>query len=167
MVSTKREIREIERGYENFRRNEGGGATSIGHLVRWFEFDSANTTMHSVYDEGPTRRWKEGVLIPVLYVVRTESGEGTSPEGQYQVDYASLTFLVSDFRKAGIVNPEDNHAHEDDRFLFRSRLFSVDTFNVFGHFPNENVTIAVSGAQVREDENVLDTTGQFSGYIPE
>jgi hypothetical protein len=143
--SIRREITSIKKGIKEYQRE-------TGETVIWFEFDPTGTTKDPVYDEGPSRKWKKGKPVPVVFAYFHEDQETPSAEGFYMVNTTHFTVLLDILRKAGISNPEDTEKHMHDRFSFNGNTYNVFGYVKQGLVSNEWLTVAVDGRQVKEDE---------------
>lgn len=147
--SIRRELRSINRGIKSYQRE-------TGETILWFEFDVLGTTKDPVYDEGPSRKYKTGKPVPVIFAYFHEDEERPNPDGFYMVNTLHFTVLIDTLRKAGISNPERTELHMHDRFSFNGNMYNINAYRKQGLVHGTWLTIAVDGTQVKEDELATD-----------
>lgn len=143
--SVQREIRSIKRGIKSYQRE-------TGQQIIWYEFDPVNSTKDPVYDEGPSRRWKPGKRVPVVFAYFHEDEDRPAAEGFYMVNTLHFTVLMDSLRRAGVSNPEDTEKHMHDRFSFNGNTYSIDRYQKQGLVHDQWMTVGVDGNQVKEEE---------------
>lgn len=164
MVSIKREERSIESGYRKYLIGEGGGTEGPGQFIMWWQFNEDEVRMDPVYDESPARTWDHPIYVPILWIVRDEEAEPYTGEGTYDVITSPLVvLLLDDARKYGIRNPESPVLHWKDRFAYLGTLYSVEQYNIWGHFPGSRLTVSLKGVEVKPDEATQDQPVFFTG----
>lgn len=149
-MDIRRELGQVRKHYRNYQ-------SSYGEAVVWFEFlplgANVNTTSvyDDVYDEGVPgsggRRYKNGVVIPVLMITEAEDTKRSIPEGRQPVELSNFVASVQDFRDAGVSSPFEYKSHLNDMFLYDGRYFSVVSYRVRGR-AKDDVLIVVEGIEV-------------------
>jgi hypothetical protein len=149
-MKARRELDQIRRHYRAYARD-------FGESVVWFEYlpettpASAGSTYDDVYDEGgfgaQGRKYKKGVIVPVLMITETEDQKRAIPEGRQPVQLTNFVASIDDFRKAGVSSPFEYQAHLNDMFLYDGRYFSVATYRSRGRL-RDDVLVIVEGIEV-------------------
>lgn len=149
-MKARRELDQIRRHYRSYVRD-------FGETVVWFEYlpettpASAGSTYDDVYDEGGFgavgRKYKKGVVVPVLMVTETEDQKRAIPEGRQPVQLTNFVASIDDFRKAGVTDPFEYQKHLNDMFLYDGRYFSVATYRARGRL-RDDVLVVVEGIEV-------------------
>lgn len=150
MTDLRRELNLIRRRYREHTRNHG-------ETIVWFEYvphttpASAGSQYDDVYDEGPSgpggKKFKNGVVIPVLTIAEREDEKRAIPEGRQPVELTNFVASVEDFRSAGIQNPYEYQNRLNDMFLYDGRYFSVYSYKVRGRL-RDDVLILVEGFEI-------------------
>lgn len=131
-------------------------ARSVGESIIWYEFlpfgaASAGSQFDDVYDESlygaGGRKYKTGVVIPVLMITETEDQKRSIPEGRQPVEVTNFVASVQDFRDAGISEPWEYRKHLNDMFLYDGRYFTVTSYKVRGRV-KDDVVVVVEGLEV-------------------
>lgn len=160
-MDVRRELVNIRKHYRQYQR-------STGETIVWFEYNpfanaaSAGSTYDDVYDEGgfgPTgRKYKNGVVIPVLMITESEDTKRAIPEGRQPLEIVNLVASVEDFRQAGISHPYEYRSHLNDMFLYDGRYMSVMSYRVRGR-ARDDVLIVVEGLEVYINQEMPFDTG--------
>jgi hypothetical protein len=162
---TRDELRRLDRGLELYQQVHGTE-------VDWFflEHPGHGTLLDDIYDEGfveSGKRFRGPRRIPVLSAVVTQGQEETGDQGFITFDRVVLRLSYEQARKAGLdldlVANREERLH--DRFVFRRRVFDVESVQTAGHFEpsNRDVTLHVVGRQLRFDE--LYDSPDFREYV--
>lgn len=148
---------EIRRELANIRKHYRSYQQSYGESIVWFEFTplGSNTTTASVYDdvydEGVPgtggRRYKKGVVVPVLMITEAEDQKRAIPEGRQAVQLTNFVASIQDFRDAGVTTPYEYRGHLNDMFFYDGRYFSVTSYRVRGR-ASDDVIIVVEGIEI-------------------
>lgn len=150
-MDARRELAAIRRHYREYHRK-------VGESVIWYEFQpfgnaasSSGSYFDDVYDEGYQgnggRKYKNGVVIPVLMVQETEDQKRSIPEGRQPVEVVNLAASVEDMRSAGIENVWEYKSHLNDLFQYDGRYFTVTSYKVRGRL-RDDVIVVVEGLEV-------------------
>jgi len=149
-MDLRRELSQIRQHYREYTRN-------YGETVVWFEYlphttpASAGSIFDDVYDEGIVgtggKKYKDGVIIPVLLITETEDQKRAIPEGRQPVELTNFVASIEDFRNAGVTNPFEYQSHLNDMFLYDGRYFSIATYRVRGRL-RDDVMVVVEGIEV-------------------
>lgn len=149
-MDVRRELAHIRKHYRQYHR-------VAGETVTWFEYEpfanaaSAGSTYDDVYDEGGLgstgRKYKPGVVIPVLMITESEDTKRAIPEGRQPVQIVNLVASVEDFRDAGVSDPFEYRHHLNDMFLYDGRYMSVMSYKVRGR-ARDDVLVVVEGLEV-------------------
>lgn len=129
----------------------------VGTTVKWFEFDPAATTKDDIYDEGPQRRWKPAISLPVMVVIRDEERKAAREEGFYAAGTIHLTFGTKMALQAGMTDPYTSRVHLHDRFQFDLDdagpvYWEVRRFQISGRLKRYEVVIGVDAMQISPEE---------------
>ncbi len=99
-MDVRRELAHIRKNYRAYHR-------AVGETITWFEYQpfaasaSAGSTYDDVYDEGGSgvsgRKYKTGVVVPVLMITEAEDTKRAIPEGRQPVQIVNLVASVEDF----------------------------------------------------------------------
>lgn len=157
----RREASLIRKHYRNFQKDHG-------ETVVWYEFvpfgadNAVDSVYDDVYDEGAPgiagRRYRPGVVIPVLKVEEQEDQKRAIPEGRQPVELTSLTLSVEDMRVAGISEAFEYRRHLNDMFLYDGRYFSIHNYRVRGRL-KDDVLVMVEGVEVYINQEMPFDTG--------
>lgn len=149
-MDLRREASQIRRHYREYTRN-------YGETVVWFEYApattpaSAGSVYDDVYDEGIIgtngRKYKNGVVLPVLMITETEDQKRAIPEGRQPVELTNFVASIEDFRTAGVSNPFEYQNHLNDMFLYDGRYFAIATYRVRGRL-RDDILVVVEGIEV-------------------
>jgi hypothetical protein len=149
-MDLRRELAHIRKNYRSYHRNNG-------ESIVWFEFiplgtnTSTQSVYDDVYDEGVPgaggRKYKNGVIVPVLMITEAEDQKRSIPEGRQPVQLTNFVASVEDFRDAGVVNPYEYRGHLNDMFLYDGRYFSIQTYRVRGRLKDDLLAI-VDGTEM-------------------
>lgn len=147
----RREINSVNRGLRQYQRE-------TGQTVVWYEYDTANSTEGSVYDEGPSRRWKVGKPVHCLFVMYYESeiSPDVTDEGLYEVDRLHLTVAADQFSRDGISNPRSPDEHERDRVVYEGKTYEVRKYRLRGRTADTYMVVTVDLVEVKADDTELD-----------
>jgi hypothetical protein len=131
-------------------------ARSVGENIVWYEFlpfgaASAGSQFDDVYDESRYgaggRKYKTGVVIPVLMITETEDQKRSIPEGRQPVEVTNFVASVQDFRDAGISESWEYRKHLNDMFMYDGRYFTVTSYKIRGRV-KDDVVVVVEGLEV-------------------
>jgi hypothetical protein len=160
-MDVRRELAHIRKHYRTYHRE-------VGETITWFEYQpfaasaSAGSTYDDVYDEGgygvSGRKYKAGVVVPVLMVTEAEDTKRAIPEGRQPVQIVNLVASVEDFRVAGITDPFEYKHHLNDVFLYDGRYMSVMSYKVRGR-ARDDVLIVVEGLEIYVSQEMPFDTG--------
>lgn len=130
---------------------------SAGESIVWYEFSpfggaSATSSVYDdVYDEGPIgapgRRYKQGVVLPVLLAGENEDQKRAIPEGRQVMQTMDIFISIKDMREAGIAEPYEYRGHLNDIFLYDGRYYSVYNYRVRGRL-RDDVFVLVNGVEI-------------------
>lgn len=160
-MDVRRELAHIRKHYRGYQRG-------VGETVMWFEYEpfanaaSAGSTYDDVYDEGGLgvtgRKYKPGIVVPVLMITESEDTKRAIPEGRQPVEIVNLVASVEDFRDAGISNPFEYRHHLNDVFLYDGRYMSVMSYKVRGR-ARDDVMVVVEGLEIYINQEMPFDTG--------
>lgn len=160
MVDLARERRMIDRrGYDWYTHN-------LGETVIWFEYDAVESEYHPVYDEdsvGGTRRWRPGILVPVLWANKTEGDRVVTPEGRQVIPTLRLAVPVSQLRRVGLSSPMDAARHLNDVLVYGRTQWLVESYQLRGRL-RDSVVVGVNCVKIfPEDEMSLGVPPDYVG----
>ena len=137
------------------RRNREAGE----HII-WFEFSPFSggySEYDDVYDEGVPgsggRNYKNGVVIPTVYVAEAEDSFRSIPDGRQTVQNIQVTALYRDVVSSGISNPDEYNGHLNDMFFYDNRYYRVNEYVVRGRL-KEEVIVLISGFEIYIDQEM-------------
>jgi hypothetical protein len=149
-MDARRELAHIRKQYRGYQQN-------AGETIMWFEYEpfaasaSAGSTYDDVYDEGgygsSGRKYKTGVVVPVLMITESEDTKRAIPEGRQPVEIVNVVASIEDFRQAGIGEPFEYKRHLNDIFLYDGRYMSVMSYKVRGRV-RDDVLVVVEGLEI-------------------
>jgi hypothetical protein len=137
-----------------------------GTTVLWWEWDQADTTVDTLYDEGSAtghRRWYPPKKIPVYSLIRTDRTERPGSEGFYDAASVHVSALLDQLRKAGLTNPADSQKHLFDRFLYAGMIFEIRTYQIHGRLQSYETDVGIDATQVNPEELINDP--DFGAYL--
>jgi hypothetical protein len=160
-MDIRREVGLIRKHYRQYQ-------TTNGETVVWFEFlplgtnTSTSSVYDDVYDEGTPgtggRKYKTGVVVPVLMITEAEDQKRSIPEGRQAVQLANFVASIQDFRDAGVTAPYEYKNHLNDMFLYDGRYFSVVSYRVRGR-AKDDMLVVVEGIEVYINQEMPFDTG--------
>jgi hypothetical protein len=145
----RRELGLIRKHYRQYQKDHG-------ETVVWYQFQPLGTTNTSsiyddVYDEGIVgsggKKYKTGVVLPVLMVTEQEDQKRAIPEGRQPVQITNIIISIEDMRAAGIDQPFEYRHHLNDMFLYDGRYFSVQSYRVRGRL-KDDVLAVIEGIEI-------------------
>lgn len=151
---------------KHFRRHH----KVAGEEVVWYEFEplgsaSVNSLYDDVYDEGVRgtggRRYKDGVVVPVLLSSENEDQKRAIPEGRQPVQTMDIFASIKDLRDAGLSYVWEYRNHLNDLFLYDGRYYSVYNYRVRGRL-RDDVFVLVSGQEVFINQEFINDPGPES-----
>jgi hypothetical protein len=153
-MDARRELINIRKHYREYQRK-------VGESVVWFEFSpfasaaSAGSTYDDVYDEGNVgtggRKYKDGIVIPVLMITETEDTKRAIPEGRQPVEVVNAVFSIEEMRTAGLENPFEYQKRLNDIFLYDGRYLAVQSYRVRGR-ARDDLMVVVEGMELYIDQ---------------
>lgn len=135
----------------------------VGQEIQWYEWDSADSTVDTVYDEGGERTWRAPKTIRVIWIIRREGVEIPNERGFYVTDSIHFLFSVAQVTADGLSDPLSAAQHEKDRIVWDGDVWDIREYHVEGRIGTKTVTIGVDAVQVKPDEYANDP--QF-GSLP-
>jgi len=160
-MDVRRELAHIRKQYRGYQQH-------TGETITWFEYQpfaasaSAGSTYDDVYDEGgygsSGRKYKTGVVVPVLMITESEDTKRAIPEGRQPVEIVNVVASIEDFRQAGISDPFEYKHHLNDIFLYDGRYMSVMSYKVRGR-AKDDVLIVVEGLEIYVSQEMPFDTG--------
>lgn len=161
----RRELGLIRKQYRQYQNDHG-------ETVVWYQFQplGTNTATSSVYDdvydEGIMgvggKKYKTGVVLPVLMATEQEDQKRAIPEGRQPVEITNLIISIEDMRSGGIDEPFEYRRHLNDMFLYDGRYFSVQSYRVRGRLKDDLLAV-VEGIEVYINQEMPFDPGP-SGY---
>lgn len=145
----RRELGLIRKQYRQYQKDHG-------ETVVWYQFQplgTANTSSRydDVYDEGIIgsggKKYKTGIVLPVLMVTEQEDQKRAIPEGRQPVEITNIIVSIEDMRVAGIDQPFEYRHHLNDMFLYDGRYFSVQSYRVRGRL-KDDVLAVIEGIEI-------------------
>lgn len=143
-------------------------------FVVWYEFiplgssTAQNSVYDDVYDEGVRqtggRKYKSGVIIPVLLVAEMEDARRAIPDGRQPVQTIEFKAAAKDFRDVGISEVWEYQHHLNDIFLYDGRFYGVSDYRVRGRLKSE-VLIIVQGFELYIDQEFINDEAPVIGTI--
>lgn len=145
----RRELGLIRKHYRQYQKDHG-------ETVVWYQFQPFGTTPTSsvyddVYDEGILgsggKKYKTGIVLPVLMVTEQEDQKRAIPEGRQPVEITNLIISIEDMRAAGVDQPFEYRQRLNDIFLYDGRYFSVQSYRVRGRL-KDDVLAVIEGIEI-------------------
>ena len=163
MPPDRRLLREIRQAYGTMHDYQ----LLAGQWAQWFRFDTADTTVHPVYDTGPQRVWYPSVTVPVLFGQYERASQNFDDDGMYLVDQLHLVISYMQFIQSLVPDPDPNgNDHINDRVGFDGHLFKVTSFIPRGRVASHFLTISCDLIEVASSEMAEDVPSpMFSGYL--
>lgn len=152
--------RELNHLNKEFRRHHN----VANEYVVWYEIEpfgtntSTNSVYDDVYDEGVRgvggRKYKKGIILPVLLVSEMEDSRRSIPDGRQPVQTIELKASIKDFREAGITTVWEYQNHLNDLFLYDGRIYGLSDYRVRGRLKNE-VFVIIQGFEIYVDQEFV------------
>lgn len=151
--------RELDLINKHFRKHHD----VAGETVIWYEFNplgsaSVNSIYDDIYDEGIPgvggRRYKDGVVLPILLGSENEDQKRTIPEARQPVQTMNIFVSINDMRAAGISYPWEYKNHLNDLYVYDGRYYSVYDYRVRGRL-KDDVFVLVSAQEVFPDQEFI------------
>lgn len=149
--------RELNHLNKEFRRYHNVAS----EFVVWYEIEplgtntNTNSVYNDVYDEGVRgpggRRYKSGIVVPVLLASESEDARRSIPDGRQPVQTIEIKAAIKDLRDAGISTVWEYQNHLNDIFLYDGRFYGVSDYRVRGRLKNE-VFVIVQGFELYIDQ---------------
>jgi len=163
-MDVRRELNNIRKHYREYHRD-------YGESIVWFEYlartspASAGSIYDDVYDEGTEgasgRRYRDGIVLPVLMIAENEDQRRAIPEGRQTVQLTNFVASLDDWRRAGVTDPYEYRHHLNDMFLYDGRYFNIATYRVRGR-ARDDVLIVVEGYETYVSEEMPNDPGPGS-----
>lgn len=158
-MDARRELSLIRKNYRQYHRE-------VGETITWFEFERFGPTGSSyddVYDEGPQgaggKKYKNGIVLPVIMITETEDTKRAIPEGRQPVQVVNTVLSIEDMRTAGMSQPFEYQQHLNDMFFYDGRYYSVSMYRVRGRAGRDDLLVVVEGIEVYVDEEMVNDPG--------
>jgi len=150
-MDVRTELGLIRKRYREYSR-------SVGESIIYYEFlpfgnaaSSTGSYYDDVYDEGVQgtggRKYKNGIILPVLMITETEDQKRSIPEGRQPIEVVNFVASVEDFRSAGVSNVWEYKNHLNDLFTYDGRYFTVTSYKIRGR-AKDDIIIVVEGLEV-------------------
>lgn len=161
--------RELDQINKHFRRHHLVASES----VVWYEFiplgsASVNSIYDDVYDEGVQgtggRRYKPGVVVPILLGSENEDERRAIPEGRQPVQTMDIFVSIADMRSAGISTPYEYKQHLNDIYVYDGRYYSIYSYRVRGRL-KDDIFALISAQEVFPDQEFINDPGPDSFEI--
>jgi len=133
-------------------------------FIVWYEFvplgtsAATNSVYDDVYDESPSgiggRKYKTGVVLPVLLVSEAEDQRRSIPEGRLTLETIDAFIPIKAMRDSGISNVWEYREHLNDVFMYDGRFYSVFDYRVRGRL-KEEVFVLLQGQELYVDQEFV------------
>lgn len=160
-MDVRRELGLIRKHYKSYQ-------DQAGETIMWFEFvplgaSAASTSLYDdIYDEGIRgtggRKYKPGVVVPVLMITESEDQKRAIPEGRQPTQLVNFVASIEDFNKAGVTAPWEYQPRLNDMFLYDGRYFSVVSYRVRGR-ARDDVMLVVEGIETYLSQEMMNDVG--------
>lgn len=135
----------------------------VGQVIDWWEYDPANSTVDTLYDEGGSRMWVPAKKVPTLWIRRVEGVEIPGEEGLYTQDTIHFACLIDSLRRRGISKPFDAQHHLRDRIVWDEFVWDLRAYQIEGRVKGYETVVGVQAVRVHSEEMVNDP--QFGGAV--
>ena len=152
--------RELHHLNKEFRRHHN----VANEFVVWYEIEPigenpvVNSLYDDVYDEGVRgpggRKYKNGIVVPVLLISETEDARRAIPDGRQPVQTIEVKASIKDFKDAGISNTWEYQYHLNDLFIYDGRIYGVSDYRVRGRLKDE-VLVLIQGFEIYVDQEFV------------
>lgn len=150
-MDVRTELGHIRKHYREYSRK-------VGESIIYYEFipfgnaaSSSGSYFDDVYDEGIKgvggRKYKNGIILPVLMITETEDQKRSIPEGRQPIEVVNFVASVEDFRSAGMTSVWEYKTHLNDLFVYDGRYFTVTSYKVRGR-AKDDIIVVVEGLEV-------------------
>lgn len=148
---------------DEINRGLAGWQAVNGDTVDYYRFDSENSVVDDVYDEGDGvgKSYVEIDSVPVLHVIHTEGSQEDTENGFYYNDDLHVTASFDLLDRVGLKSMDiDHQTYLKDRMVYDGRVWRITAVSVLGQIQRRDVIVSIEATQVRHDELVNDA--QFS-----
>lgn len=147
MVDLRRELSQFNKHF--YRLHD-----IVEEYVVWYQFDVQDSYTDDVYDEGPLRKYKNGVTVPCLGPVNQEDTERLTPDGRKPTNVCQVIIPIAFLRASGINLESDSPTHLNDLFVYGDQCFTVIDYQIEGRM-GDDVSVRVRGNQVFPSEELF------------
>lgn len=153
-MEIRRELDLINKQFNWFYHTQGMAAL-------WYEFipiAAGGSVYDDVYDEGIVgnngRKYKSGVVLPVLRITESEDQKRAIPEGRLPFQTVMLFVSAQAMNNAGITTPWEYESRLNDMFKWDGRYYTVVDYKVRGQLRSD-VYYMITGQQVYLDQEMV------------
>lgn len=136
-----------------------------GDEVYYYRFQSADSEMDDLYDEGTGagRVFAGPIPVPVMHATHEEGPAEQRREGFYYNDNLHVTAGFVMLRRVGLTEMDvQAQTYLKDRIVYDGRVFRVLNLEILGQIQRRDVIVAIDASQMRADEFTGDP--QFAQY---
>ena len=151
------ELNRIDEGLRSESQHEWGV------FIKWYRYNAEATDPHDIYDVGTPRRWRPGVLVPVIFALPTEPEDTFHDEGLYTNRRINFALTMAKFRdhlylrgdrgfetRAGMVT------FLRDRIEYDGSFFTIDQLAPTGELQGRDVVLAGRGREIHPGDMFID-----------
>lgn len=139
-MDLRREIRWIDRQHAWHHRN-------FGETVMWYAYDRDASTYHELPGNEGTRRYKQGVPVPVFAASQVEGEQTQTEGGNLPLQFLHLTISYKALSRTGIMSPTHAEGHLYDIVYYDGNYFDIRRVHLLGRL-RRDLIIAIDAVQI-------------------
>ena len=147
----------------------------VGDDLIWFEADAPASTTDQTYTEGPVpgiqfqdtygeytqaepsnpnpavggNLWKAPITVPAIWIRYIDPQGTQTEEGSYLTSHITARISGDQMRRIGLGHPDDPFSHMNDRFVYKSKLYRVESYTPKGWLDGWYLMVDVAGIQLK------------------
>lgn len=154
------ELNRIDKGLRRDAQHDWGTE------VQWWRYDP-ESEVHDTYDVGSPRQWRPYVIVPVLSAIALEGRDTHDDLGLYTSETIEVVVTKQQLRDYlywhGMLNREGLQSFLRDRIGYEDRVYTITSAQLEGQLHQRDTIVAISGKEVRSDEQLLDEQPEPDG----
>lgn len=139
-MDVKREVAYIDRQHAWQHRQ-------VGETVMWYMYDRDASNYHELPGNEGTRRYKQGVPVPVFALNQTEGEQTQTEGGNLPVQVLHLTVPYKGLSRAGVTNPTRAEGHLYDVIYYDGNYYDIRRLHLLGRV-RRDLIVAVDAVQI-------------------
>lgn len=143
-----------------------GRQNLAGDQILYFRYDSEDSHIDPVYDEGDSggRVFIGPIPVPVMHATHEEGRAEQRPEGFYYNDNLHVVAGYIMLKRLGLTDMDIQHqTYLKDRIFYDGRVFRVLNLQVLGQVQRRDIIVTADATQMQPDEYTGDTA--FKAWV--